>query len=193
MFAGCKELEFLNLSNFDTSKVTNMNFIFDDCFKLKKIKGIEKFNKTNAPKNNNNNFQGGFFNFFGQNFFKNNINNNNNNIQERLQDQLYDEKNKNLKLLEELNMQKKRMNYLISTNEEVIAIVFRSTDQNINYPFTCKESDKFSNVEEKLYNEFPELKNKNIIFLANGNAINREDTIRKNGIKNGTTIIMQYN
>jgi len=48
MFQGCKELESLNLSNFDTSKVNKMNCIFNDCNKLKEIKGIENFKTTNV-------------------------------------------------------------------------------------------------------------------------------------------------
>ena len=35
MFNGCNELEHLDLSNFDTSKVTDMEFMFYNCNKLK--------------------------------------------------------------------------------------------------------------------------------------------------------------
>ncbi len=44
MFQECKELEYLDLSNFDTSKVTSMNKMFMKCHKLKQIKGINNFN-----------------------------------------------------------------------------------------------------------------------------------------------------
>ena len=71
-------------------------------------------------------------------------------------------------------------------------MVFRSTDQNINYPISCKKSDIFSNVEEKLYNDFPELRGKNIVFIANGNVISKTVTLEENNINGGTTIIMQY-
>ena len=55
-------------------------------------------------------------------------------------------------------------------------------------PITCKGRDKFSVLEEKLYADFPDLKNKNIIFLAKGNVINRAATLEENKIKNDTTI-----
>ena len=42
MFCCCKELEELDLTNFDTSKVTNMAFMFNNCHKLKIIKGLNK-------------------------------------------------------------------------------------------------------------------------------------------------------
>ena len=40
IFKSCSEMEHIDLSNFDTSNVTNMGFIFKFCHKLKKIKGI---------------------------------------------------------------------------------------------------------------------------------------------------------
>jgi len=57
MFAECKELEYLDLSNFDTSKVKNMGVMFYNCYKLKEIKGINKFN-TNQVTNMNSMFEG---------------------------------------------------------------------------------------------------------------------------------------
>ena len=35
MFQGCFELEYLDFSNFDTSNVINMEFMFNKCDKLK--------------------------------------------------------------------------------------------------------------------------------------------------------------
>ena len=48
MFQACKELQYLDLSNFDTSKVTNMYYIFGGCNKLKVIKGLENLNTSNV-------------------------------------------------------------------------------------------------------------------------------------------------
>ena len=66
-----------------------------------------------------------------------------------------------------------------------------STDHIIIYPITYKNSDIFSKLEEKLYLEYPDLKNKNIYFIANGNIINRTFTVEKNKIKNGNTILIK--
>ena len=44
MFQGCHELEYLDLSNFNTSNVTNMEYMFNNCYKLKNIKFSNKFN-----------------------------------------------------------------------------------------------------------------------------------------------------
>ena len=43
VFQACYELEYLDLSNFNTSNVTDMSWMFNECYKLKEIKGIHKF------------------------------------------------------------------------------------------------------------------------------------------------------
>ena len=44
MFAKCEEIEHIDLTNFNTSNVINMRSMFDGCYNLKKIKGINNFN-----------------------------------------------------------------------------------------------------------------------------------------------------
>ena len=46
MFEQCEELQNLDLSNFDTSNVTDMSWMFNMCRKIKEIKGLNKFNKN---------------------------------------------------------------------------------------------------------------------------------------------------
>ena len=48
MFSECNELEYLDLSTFNTSKITNMEGLFNNCNKLKKIKGLNNFNTSNV-------------------------------------------------------------------------------------------------------------------------------------------------
>ena len=52
MFQQCYELEYLDLTSFNTINVNNMECMFNKCFKLKEIKGINKFN-TSEVKNMN--------------------------------------------------------------------------------------------------------------------------------------------
>ena len=75
----------------------------------------------------------------------------------------------------------------------MIAVHFQSTDQRVNFPMPCMLSDNFSKLEEKLYLKYPQLKNKNIYFIANGNKINRNLTLEQNRIKNGDHILIFYN
>ena len=48
MFQHCKELEYLDLSSFDTYNVTKLDFMFNECIKLKEIKGINNFDTYNV-------------------------------------------------------------------------------------------------------------------------------------------------
>ena len=75
--------------------------------------------------------------------------------------------------------------------KDICLIQFLSGDQRVNMFITCKVTDNFSVLEEKLYADFPDLKNKEIIFLAKGNIINRSASLEENKIKNDTTIQIQ--
>ena len=48
MFQSCFELEYLDLSSFNTANVNNMSYMFNNCNKLKEIKGINKFITNNV-------------------------------------------------------------------------------------------------------------------------------------------------
>ena len=129
-----------------------------------------------------------------------------------LMNQLNEEKNKNKKLFEELIKEKikeleKQLNsknseinnlkeYIyknkipsIKPGEEIIAIFFTSVNQDIHRPISCKNTDIFAKIEEKIYNEYPIYKDCNTYFTVNGNVINRFKTLKENGIKDGNTII----
>ena len=73
-----------------------------------------------------------------------------------------------------------------------MAIFFSLLDFKINRPIACKNSDTFVSIEEKLYNEYPELKNNENFFLVNGRKIKRFLTIDENNIKDGDSILI-YN
>ena len=69
-------------------------------------------------------------------------------------------------------------------------ILFISSDQIINFPISGNIKDNFRDFEEKLFTQFPALRNKNLYFLANGNIINRNETLENNRIENDTTILI---
>ena len=70
MFQKCKEIEYLDLSNFDTSNVTDMGWMFWGCNNLKSL------NLLNFELNNNCNTQN-MFDFNSKNACKFITNNNN--------------------------------------------------------------------------------------------------------------------
>ena len=50
LFQGCKKIKYLDLSQFNTSKVIDMGFFFNKCYELKEIKGLTNLNTSNVSK-----------------------------------------------------------------------------------------------------------------------------------------------
>ena len=48
MFQYCYKLKYLDISNFNTSNVTNFSFMFNKFHNLEEIKGLDKFKTKNA-------------------------------------------------------------------------------------------------------------------------------------------------
>ena len=69
-------------------------------------------------------------------------------------------------------------------------VIFISNDQNIIYGIPCSSDDKFVEIEEILYREYPEYRGNNNIFLNNGKEIIRSKTINENNIKSGKPIML---
>lgn len=90
----------------------------------------------------------------------------------------------------------KKLNLIIKvTNgydklKEPISITFNSTVPFINYKINCHHDDIFSEIEEKLYQIFPSLKEGNNIFLCNGRKIENSQSILSNEITNDSIILI---
>ena len=77
-------------------------------------------------------------------------------------------------------------------SNKIIAVQFISEDNKINFPIPCRDSDIFVEVENEIYRKYPELKNKNVYYIANGKIINRAASMAQNGIKSVDTIEINY-
>ena len=66
-------------------------------------------------------------------------------------------------------------NLLLKPGEKIYSINFiSSTSPNIEYySIPCKNTDIFVRLEEKLYENYPEYKDKETYFMKNGNKIKR--------------------
>ena len=121
----------------------------------------------------------------------------NNNIKELLNDngsnitKTEDEDKNNLKLNKEITINEKDLNDLIK-NDKILSLTLIRGDNSIIMPLTCKSNSSFKNIEEQIYEEFPEYKKDELTFSANGASINRKSTLEENHIKNRDTIIL-YN
>ena len=85
-----------------------------------------------------------------------------------------------------------RINEPTDISKKIIAVNFRLLDQSINFPVGGLKTDKFLILEDQLYKEFPQLRNKNVYFIANGIVIHRELTLEQNKINSGNTILIQF-
>ena len=78
----------------------------------------------------------------------------------------------------------------LKPGEKLLPIIFISLDQRIHYAIICKNTDKFKDIEESLYNAYPEYREFDNYFMSKGNKINRFKTIRENGIENSDIITL---
>ena len=71
---------------------------------------------------------------------------------------------------------------------DILSIHFISLDQRINCAIKCLKTDKFAEVEEKLYQKYGEYRETNNNFTANGRIILRFKSISDNHIKDGDKV-----
>ena len=109
----------------------------------------------------------------------------------------YDFNNKKIvNLMDEIKQKEnelKKLNSIItkfSKELNPINIKFKTSNSSKEYEIICYYSEIFLNVEEKLYQSFPELRKKNNLFLFNGNTIEKEKSIILNEINNSSVILI---
>ena len=97
---------------------------------------------------------------------------------------------------QELNKLKLELQNINSQNRQyidinkIMSVNFISMDQKIHFSVPCIDTNTFAEVEEKLYKQFPEYRETNNSFLANGQQVLRFKTIRQNNIGNGFPVTM---
>ena len=124
------------------------------------------------------------------NIEKNKNNNNYKNDLQSLQNKLKekDEEIKQLKLKLQ-NIGKTNEKKFIPA-EEIMCVFFSSMDQKVNFAIPCASNEIFAEVEEKLYKEYPEYRETNNYFIANGAQVLRFKTIGENKIGNGRPVTL---
>jgi len=78
----------------------------------------------------------------------------------------------------------------LSKGEKLISIIFTSSDENMFYSIICKNTQKFTELETKLYNEYPEYSKSNNYFLINGNIVDKDKSLDENKIRNHDIILL---
>ena len=179
MFNECHNLNIKGINNFNTSKVTNMNTMFQECYELEYL-DLSNFDTSNVT-----DMEAMFNNCLKlkdikgiNNFDLTKVKNKN---------KIFDGcKNLNQNILSKFNVT------ISNNNEKHIYLVFTTTDLNYQCFVSCYSSYNFKKVEEKIYEDIPELKNEQIYFTVDGITINRSDTLENNNIKSSANISINY-
>ena len=78
----------------------------------------------------------------------------------------------------------------LNKNNLILNII--SFDENINISISCKKTDTFTNIEEEIYNKYPEYRNVKNYFKINNQKINKFKSLEENNIKEGSIITLYY-
>ena len=96
----------------------------------------------------------------------------------------------------ELNYLKSQMLYSINNFQnnvnfnDIMIVNFISSDQNVHYATKCLKTSIFAEIEENLYKQYPQYRETNNTFLANGMQVLRFKTIAENNIGNGLPVTL---
>jgi hypothetical protein len=83
------------------------------------------------------------------------------------------------------------MNNNININmNDIMSVNFISMNQNVHFSVACLKTNTFAEVEEKLYKQYPEYRETNNNFIANGTQVLRFKTIAENKIGNGLPVTL---
>ena len=163
MFQECRVLEYLDLTNFDTPNVKDMEGMFSQCYKLKEIKGINNFNLSKVTIKNE--MFSECYQLKDLNFLHFLISFNNNTIKNST-----NKKGNPIKI--EFCSIDQKIKYTTTC--------YKTDD------FSKIEKELYEKVPELKYK-------KDVYFFANGAKVNNYVTFEKNGIKSDCVILIDYN
>ena len=118
----------------------------------------------------------------------------------KLKENILDNKNnelnsKNIEIqnyIQEISDLKENKNQItsIKPGEKIFPVLFMTQGNNdiFNYAMTCKNTELFVRLEERLYADFPEYKKLETIFMVDARRILRFQTLDENKIKRNDII-----
>ena len=128
------------------------------------------------------------FQLTSQNNFQN-MNNIQNNSFDKFINLINEKENK----IRDLEEKIKRYPFILEKNEKIMSIIFSSINQKVNFSMVCKNTDTINKLEAKLYEEYPNLSERENYFLCKGIVLNKFQSFEKNHIKNGDIILLNQN
>ena len=109
-----------------------------------------------------------------------------------LENVINDKNNEIKNYISEINYLKESKNQIksIKPGEKIFSVLFMTQGNNdiFNYSMTCKNTELFVRLEERLYDDFPQYKNIETIFMVDTRRIKRFQTLDENNIKRNDII-----
>ena len=160
-------------NNKQLSNSNEINNLKNELTKAKKIIEQQKLTITDLQNKLNNNTT-----------IINNLNNTINNYQNIINQKDVELNNFRAQLNNNINIQK-NVNF-----DDIMCVNFISSDQNVHYAASCLKTNTFAEIEEKLYKQYPQYRETNNSFIANGTQVLRFKTIAENKICNGLQVTL---
>ena len=73
-----------------------------------------------------------------------------------------------------------------------MTINFISVNQEINYSIICKNTQRFNEIENKLYDVYPKYSENENYFIVRGQRVIKNKTLEENHIENNDVIILNH-
>ena len=102
-------------------------------------------------------------------------------------------KEKIIQLMEEIRNLELMQPFKLLPGEKMISIIFRIIEKGIIYSIICKDTDIFAKIEIQFYEKYPEYKESENYFIANGRIINKYKNLKENGIKDNEILLLNKN
>ena len=69
-----------------------------------------------------------------------------------------------------------------------MTVIFSFTNKDILYSVICKNTDKFTKIENLLYDKYPECRDTQNFYTLNGQKIDKYKNLEENNIYNSAVI-----
>lgn len=93
--------------------------------------------------------------------------------------------------IEELKQKLGRYPCGLAEGESLISVIFTSSDQKIHQSIICKNTEKFSRLEETLYEKFPEYSDTSNFFYVKDKTVSRFKSLKENNINDSEIILLK--
>ena len=94
------------------------------------------------------------------------------------------------KEIEELKLKLSRFPFELNEGENIMSVIFTTADESMYHSIICKNTDRFSKIEDQLYQHFNKLSETQNDFMMKGMKVNKYKTLEENKIMDNDIIVL---